>query len=641
MSHSEENISSGSSITSYDFAIEKILKYSETESTDTAKINQTNNKFPLLIPVLPKFLNNGADSLKSGGNGNKQIKNANNLKGIAERYFITRNLFSFLMTEQGTTKEEVGVKSKSYFDSYAGKRITSIRFKRLDPFGPTLYDTTKVATDWIGKTANQLHMNTTKKKLRMQLLFKEGEMVNPLLMAENEKIIRDLPFIEDVAILIVPSKIVPDEVEIIIITKDRFEYGFVADISPSHSDIELFNENMFGMGHHIAAGITTNNNIDPKIGAYAIYKINNIDGKFINLSVSYFDTFRKKSWILNADKNFISSETDYAGGVYIEKAFRNNFITDQHPIRLDTPVSYFISDYWMGFILNPERNADQCRNTLFGRYMYQEFSTDQFTLGNKFIRDHHFFMTSFSNTKRNLFKNNLVYSFGVTEDIPYGHLLELKAGIDRSQFGNWPYLGVSFTKASILKDKAYFNWQVACDGFWVQERIAQGTILFKTNYFSDLFYVKGNRYRQFANIEFIGGINRYKQEYLTINRKYGIRDFFSDEVRGVNKLRVNLELVKFLNWNYYGFRFANFLYSDFAFLSNDLKHLFEQDFYAGIGVGFRVHNESLVFNVLEIRLSWFPMIPNDGSHFFLNSFGVPKTRFPDFFGQKPELNRFQ
>jgi hypothetical protein len=96
-----------------------------------------------------------------------------------------------------------------------------------------------------------------------------------------------------------------------------------------------------------------------------------------------------------------------------------------------------------------------------------------------------------------------------------------------------------------------------------------------------------------------------------------------------------------LGWNYLGFRFANYFFADAAFLSDNLQTILHDKFYGGIGLGIRIHNESLIFNVLELRLSWIPIAPTGISPFIFNAFGQPKARFDDFLGGKPQEILYQ
>jgi len=469
----------------------------------------------------------------------------NNLQEIADKYFITRNLLHFLTDTPAESKPKVGITSESYYEAYSGKRIASLRFKRLDPFGTSLEDTTLTALSWIGRNANRLHMNTPRGILRKHLLFREGDNINPLVMAENEKILRDLPFIEDVSIVVNPSLAVPGDVEVIVITKALFEYAANISVSTTDSKFEIINQNMFGLGHQFRVGVITSTEEDPAIGPNITYNINNIDGHFTNFLLNYSNHFRENRWNLGIERNFISSGNLFAGGLNIENVFRSRRISNNHPLELDSTVSYFLSDAWLGIRLNKSNPRLEYRTALYGRYLYQKFDSNPIVDNDGFLRDHHFALAGLTLSKRNLFRNNMIYSFGIVEDIPFGHLFNINLGVDHSSFGTWPYMGISFTKASILKNKGYFSWKLAADGFLHENGIKQGTLLVKANYFSDLFTIGRSTFRQFINIELMSGINRFEQEYITINRRFGIRDFSSDIIRGTNRLKFNYELVRF------------------------------------------------------------------------------------------------
>ena len=239
-------------------------------------------------------------------------------------------------------------------------------------------------------------------------------------------------------------------------------------------------------------------------------------------------------------------------------------------------------------------------------------------------------------SKRDLFKNNQVYGYGITEDIPYGHYAELAAGIDVEATRTRPYLHFTYSQANILDGGAYFKWQVGVGGFLYNSQVQQGAILLSSNYFSNFFYLNRHPYRLFINTELLCGFNRYQEEYLMINRKYGVRDYFSLNSKGTSRLKINIETVRFWGWERAGFRVAHYFFADAACLSDNPEQIFNDQFIAGIGTGIRIYNESLVFNVLEIRLSWIPIAPQNTTPVIFNVFGQPKARFDDFIGGKPQ-----
>ena len=583
----------------------------------------------------------GDDSLKQVSSAS--ISSGKTLNELAIKNYFTKNLLGIFITSPQSPIAESGVQSISLFNQFRGKKIASIRFIRLHPFGTSLRDTTLNATKWLEKAGNRLHMNTAKVKLRMQLLFKVGDQVNPLLMAENEKLIRDLNYIEDVSFQIEPVAYNADEVNVLVISKDKFEYGISMSADLDNSDIELINENMFGLGHRLNIGMAQKNAYLPEMGIYFSYQVGNILGRFINSSFGFSDTYLKKGWNVSFEKKFLTSQEENVGGFSFDHVSKFKYIAKDHPIELDTTVAYLSSDLWFSHAFPGAINPTN-KILMSFRYFHQEFNRniDDSFGESQFLRNHDLFLSGVSFSRRQLYKNNLVYGYGVTEDIPYGYYHEITAGLDKSQFGIWPYLGLSFSNAFIGKQGGYFSSRLSLDGFLDNNTIRQGTILLSGNFFSKRMYAFGDPFREFVKIEFLGGINRFKEEYLKIDGRFGIRDFYSNELKGNFRIKVNLESVRYLKWNLYGFKFTNYFFSDFAFLSDKLETIFKHDFYFGVGTGFRIYNESLIFKIIDIRLTWFPHLPPEGmSPFGTNLQGLTKSRFDDFLGRKSELIRYQ
>jgi hypothetical protein len=596
----------------------------------------------------PCILVNKPASLKPAYYNTTQLvsiisKSEKRLDQLVIKNNFTKNMLGYFITSQQTSLVQSGVKSISYFSQFEGKRIIDIRFFLMDPFGTSMSDTTLVTKQWIEKTGNRLHAITTRSKLRMQLLFKTGDLVNPLLMAENEKLMRDLNYLEDVSIILEPVGNNSEDVKVVVITKDKFEYAFNLNLSTNFTDVELINENMFGLGHRFNIGMAQQNSYLPQMGLYFSYRVNNILGRFINSTFGYSDTYLKKGWNISAEKEFLTSMEENAGGFSLENISKYNRISENHPISLDTTIAYSSGDFWF---LHSIQNSRNPRNKILlsFRYYHEKINLTNSTsfVQSQFFRNHDFLITGISFSRRNLYKNNQIYGYGVTEDIPYGHYYEIATGLDKSQYGVWPYLRLSLSNAFIDKEGRYYSGRLAFDGFLDNGIIKQGTFLASANFFSNKFYAFGDPIREFIKIEFLGGINRFREEYLTINGQYGIRDFYTSDLKGRNRLKFNFETVRYLKLNFYNFKFTNYLFTDFAFLSDSPKTILKKDFYMGIGAGLRIYNESLVFKIVDIRLTWIPVTPPEGiSPIGTNLQGLTKSRFDDFLGRKPEIIRYQ
>jgi len=623
------------------FASAQIIKHSESPGFDNSTAKDSFPKYlrpefkgiPIHIPLSP----NNKDIVQ-----NDSIQKTYNFFRYQADNFLNSKLFALLLSNGGSAKNMMEVNSALYFELYAGKKIASIRFKQLDVFGPTFQDTNLVAKSWAAKAANAIHVKTIERKLRKQLLFSEGQAIQPGLMADNEKIIRDLPYIRDVSIILSPSKYIENEVDVLILLKERFEYGFIVDIDLPRSEVEVYNDNMFGIGHQFKAIMVHHQIEQPNLGGEFNYSFSDFGGKFINGDIDFINTFRKSGLELAVEKKFISPEIKDAGGLMFQRITRDSYFTPYAINRLDTTVSYLTTETWFGHSFKNSRdNSSWGIPTLSGRYFHQKFYAPYENTERGMIRNRDFFLTSLGFSRRNLFKNNLVYGYGITEDIPYGRYFEIASGIDFAKTGNRYYTHLLYSKGNILNGGSYICGSFGIGGFLKNSVIEQGAVKLNLNYFSKLIFVNKNPYRNFINIELLSGINRYWDEYLSINRYYGLRDFRSLDVSGTSRLKINLESVHFLNWNYHGFKFAQYFYGDCAFISNNLNRLLKDNFYTGVGIGLRVHNESLVFRVFELRLSWFPVVPNDQNILRSTIFTQSKSTFEDFLGRKPQEIRYQ
>jgi hypothetical protein len=616
-----------------------MLKSDSKDSLTARDLSNTEfikTRFTRLIPT-----DNLIDTIRKPDDSQNDILKKNSLSTLktkGENNFITRNIFSLVIKDIPPLKAQMAVNSALYFAPFTGKRIGKIRFLQLDVFGTSLQDTLQQATGWVVRTANVIHMNSTNEKLRMQLLFNSGEKVNPQLMAENEKIIRDLPYIQDVAIELSSSLIGTDIVDVLVIVREKFEYGISGNWSSGSSELSIVDQNIFGLGNQFSAAMVYNSVEKPNWGGSFNYEISDLGGKFIRTGVGFTNTYREKGWNAYLDKRFIAAKNDWAGGISLERVFTDFYLTPYSYTKLDTAASYLNADLWYGRQFITSNLYSAIGNVIVaGRYLHQDYySGDNENSENTLFRNHDFVVGSFGISKRHLFKNNKIYGYGITEDIPYGRYAEIAMGLDIDSDNARPYFHFRYSKANILKGGAYFKWEVGVGGFMNNSQVEQGALLLSTNSFTNFIYINHHPYRFFFNLELLSGFNRFKEEYLVINRRFGIRDYFSLDTKGTNRLRLNVESVRFLGWNYFGFRFANYFFADAAFLSDNLQTILHDKFYSGIGLGIRVHNESLVFNVLEIRLSWIPIAPKSIAPFIFNAFGQPKARFDDFMGGKPQ-----
>ncbi len=142
-----------------------------------------------------------------------------------------------------------------------------------------------------------------------------------------------------------------------------------------------------------------------------------------------------------------------------------------------------------------------------------------------------------------------------------------------------------------------------------KNRTEQGIVSLGISYFSNLLNLGTAKVRNFVYVKYMKGFGRYSNEYLRFNTDNGFSGFKNDSVNGTQRFTVSLESVLFSPVNLYGFRFAFFGFADFSFLSSTNEMLGNGYTLSSIGFGIRIRNDNLIFNTLQIRISYFPNFP--------------------------------
>ena len=168
-----------------------------------------------------------------------------------------------------------------------------------------------------------------------------------------------------------------------------------------------------------------------------------------------------------------------------------------------------------------------------------------------------------------------------------------------------------------------------------------GIVSIHTNYFSTLVSIGRYYYRQFVDINYTSGINRYAEERLTINDKYGIRGLRSDSLTGIRRLAVKMETVAFSPYYLYGFRFVFFAFADLGVIDFGNIHFTDNRLYSGLGLGIRLRNENLVFNTLQIRLAYYPILPKGTTYQTIVLSGEKQFSPYNFLPRKPGIFEFK
>ncbi len=337
------------------------------------------------------------------------------LKVRASQRKITRWFYDLLVTPPRpyVNKKELAI---NYYSKMEGKVISEIHIAALDVFGPTLQDTTKKASNWLERTANVIHTKSNLNTIRKMLLFKVGDTVDPELLYENERIIRALPYIKEITFILEQDSVYPGLVKVNVLTKDRFSFGVSGSVEGVESAaLQIYNQNIFGVGHEISMRFVGHVNKQPYLGIETYYKINNINGHFIDASVGYLNTYKNEGFELLMNKRFFTPSIKWGYGATALRIFHSDRIFKNDPIVTEVPLNLIYYSGWAGRSFQIKQNQpENAQIVLSGGVTVKKFFERPIpeTEDRPYFANSTFFLSGITFTQRRFVQDELVYSYG-------------------------------------------------------------------------------------------------------------------------------------------------------------------------------------------------------------------------------------
>ena len=530
------------------------------------------------------------------------------LKIRASKSKLGKAIYDLVIVAPKTSKPNAFVeKSEEPFTEYSGFRIRKVNITRLNVFGTSIDNPGSYEPKKGERLLNGTHVNSNEKIIRNYLLFREGDTLSPLKLTDNERILRQLPYIDDARILVVPVS--DDEADIIVVTKDVYSLGGELTLKgPEKGSVWLFEKNILGLGHEFKLEIPYSTDSDDSPGVGLNYYVNNIRKSFINLSLNYYNAIDIETYGISLSRSLISSETKYAGGVSARFMLTTE---DLDTLPEPLPLKYTFQDYWLqrSFLIN--RN-NVSRIMIAGRYINNNVFEKPPIRSDTYysLQKYKLYLGSVAFSMQKYYKTNLIYNYGRTEDVPYGALFRATGGLELNEFKKRYYLGADASFGSSIRRIGYFYVSGGFGTFLNNNEAEQGVLSLKMEFFSNLIPAGRSRIRNFLNIDYTRGIGRYEDEYLKILKENGFAGFRNDSIRGEQRVKLSFETVIFSPANLIGFRFAFFGFTDLGFLAGTHEIMSNGVILTGIGLGIRIRNDNLIFNTLQVRIGFYPSAPD-------------------------------
>lgn len=532
---------------------------------------------------------------------------------------VTKELYNYVVSHRPEDKNALSgehIIAQNPFEAYQGKIIKNIRFVKVDILDGSVDDTLREANSTFSKLLNKSHISTHQWILKKFLLVKPGEEIIPAILADNERVFREIPAIEDARIVVVSDSVNDNYADLIVITKDIFSIGATATASSFDKfNASIWDDNSFGLAYELGVKLMYDSYFKNPFG-YEIYsKYRNFLSTFIDGTIRWYDAYNSRQLTFSISKGFINPQTKYAGGISIGWVSDKFELSNQDTLLQGNYKTNF-QDFWLGrSILIGDKSS---RNNL---YLSTRFERKEFTRrplisadSNLSFHNRNIYYAKIGYSQFKFYKATMIRSFGIPEDIPYGINTGFTVAYLNGDHLKRTYFGLSFGAGKYFEKAGYLAGNIVAGGFYNNAHLSQGLFECNALYYTPLLKFYRYSSRTFLRFRYREAIT--KDIETSINFEESIRNLNPEGLGGTSTMVFNFESVIFSPWYFYGFRFAPYAFADVGMISNTNLAFTNTDVYTAIGLGFRIRNESLSFKNIILSFGYIPNAPGGNIDYF-------------------------
>ncbi|MEJ2004754.1 MAG: hypothetical protein P8X57_07280 [Cyclobacteriaceae bacterium] len=447
-------------------------------------------------------------------------------------------------------------------------------------------------------------------------MFSEGNTVDPFLLADSERILRQYSFINDARIYMLPSLENENNVEVIVAIQDRFPWSVNIGFSSfSKYNFTLSHQNISGSANELYAGFFKNSNGNPVTGYSAGYISAPFKRTFTRAELFIENNYNRKARGITVDKPFVSPVIEWGGrlGIYDMSKDVEFVLGDS---TYESGYKMDMADIWVARAWRPFRN-DRKSITLGFRGILTSFDLrpEVTTDSNTIFLDRSTYLVALDYHKSNFVKTSNVQSIGITEDLPVGYSYGSTIGANFTEFADEWYLGLR-GQWNDFRDFGYVSIHSEIGGFRNKSRWSEGIWDSEVSYMSPLMYLGLNTFRAFVSINYVQSMN------LSLPLSIRLADYIDGlngyYTRGEEVFVLSIEPVLFSRWYWLGFRFAPYVTLQIGQVRESRIKPSYNETYPALGGGFRITNPGLILSSLEISGKFFTNSPENGNTFYFD-----------------------
>jgi len=440
------------------------------------------------------------------------------------------------------TQEILPVRIANPFIKYTGKTIRKIDIVRLG-FERNIYDTTIIKNNYGVIIANGIHKKTKIKVTYNNLFFKSGDQVQPYLLADNERYLRDQIYLQDARILIDSIPGIHDSVDVKVITKDIFPISAALIIgNSSKMTLLIRDENVAGSGSRLFFGTLYDKVRNPQWGYGVEYLKRNLLGSFVDWGAIYrtyngaINSGRGEETYLytHFDRPLVTPFIPWIGGAaFAYRKSNNNYLTDSL-YKSDYKYTSHFADVWFGYnlsnkILLYKNSGKMISKFIAVRGFYQKFSDlpdINHELYDYLYANIRGVLASYNIFKQEAYRANFIYGFGRNEDLAEGFGASLIGGWAVKEGRSRPYFGAQALRSHFSSKGFYTSYIFRVGGNLYQDRWEDIDMLFNVDHFTKLKKINSQWYnRNFFSAGFATQTRPVLDQPLHINSVFGLPYF--------------------------------------------------------------------------------------------------------------------
>ena len=536
------------------------------------------------------------------------------------------------------------------YNQFANRIIRNILIKKI-PFGVAFADSAKGIKNKLTNLANSLHHITKTQVVKNNLFFKKNDALQPYLMADNERFLRQLPYLQDAGFTVVP---VPgtDSVDVIVAVKDVFSLGgAIGSLGLKQSQVQAREDNFAGSGNAAVGYALYDVKRRNVVALGGEYNRRNIGGSFIDGTIGYQSFYpsisgpnQENIYYMNLVKPLINRYMHWTYEFDAAYHATKNMYNSDSTYFSANRYRYSNIEAWAGYNLHAKdftakQESNKLRKLIGMRFISQKFERvpDQYqSVYNWQYADLTGLLATVTFYRQNFYKTQYIYGFGRNEDIPEGLLFSVTSGYTIKQGRSRSFIGLNYERSHLNKRNNYVSFTLRGEGFLNHTAIEDINLLGEVNYFDHLKQL-GTRWKQrfFLDLSAAQQVNTILNEPLFVKSEFGLPEYGSNKLLGgTMRATAKAESVFFSPWSLVSFKFAPFVFSNVSVFSPYLSNL---RLLSSVGAGLRTRNESFVFGTIEVKGYYFPQRNFHNEKFSLEISTNVIFKYNSQFVQKPDF----